>query len=63
MVSKVNTVAQIALRGRGAGRCGARASRSDLLVDYGSIPVALLTALSGAAYLDVLAPPHGGAAE
>jgi cardiolipin synthase len=50
MLSKLNTVAQIiflvaVLAAAAAGEALPR------LVDYGSIPVALLTALSGAAYL------------
>lgn len=50
MVSKVNTVAQIlfAVAVLGVAALGKPLSQ---LVDYGSIPVALLTALSGAAYL------------
>ena len=50
MVSKVNTVAQIvfAVAVLGTAALGKPLER---LVDYGSIPVALLTALSGAAYL------------
>lgn len=50
MVSKVNTVAQISFA---VAVLGVAALGKPLasLVDYGSIPVALLTALSGAAYL------------
>jgi cardiolipin synthase len=50
MVSKVNTVCQIlfAVSVLGVAALGQPLTR---LVDYGSIPVALLTALSGAAYL------------
>jgi cardiolipin synthase len=50
MVSKVNTVAQIVFL---VSVLGVAAVGRPLatLVDYGSIPVALLTALSGAAYL------------
>ena len=50
MVSKVNTVAQIlfAVSVLGAAAFGKQVA---VPVDYGSIPVALLTALSGAAYL------------
>ena len=50
MVSKVNTVAQIVFLVAVLG-VAAAGEPLDLLVDYGSIPVALLTALSGAAYL------------
>ena len=50
MVSKVNTVAQIlfVVAVLGVAALGKPLGR---VVDYGSIPVALLTALSGAAYL------------
>lgn len=50
MVSKVNTVAQIlfAVAVLGVAALGKPVGG---LVDYGAIPVALLTALSGAAYL------------
>lgn len=50
MVSKINTVAQI---GFVVGVLGVAALGKPLqrLVEYGSIPVALLTVLSGAAYL------------
>ncbi len=50
MVSKVNTVAQIlfAVAVLGVAALGKPLAQ---LVDYGGIPVALLTALSGAAYL------------
>jgi cardiolipin synthase len=50
MVSKVNTVAQITFL---VAVLGVAASGRPLspMVDYASIPVALLTALSGAAYL------------
>ena len=50
MVSKVNTVVQIAFAVSvlGVAALGQPLAR---LVDYGSIPVSLLTALSGAAYL------------
>ena len=50
MVSKVNTVAQIffAVAVLGVAALG---KPIEHLVDYGGIPVALLTALSGAAYL------------
>ncbi|MCA3556381.1 CDP-alcohol phosphatidyltransferase family protein [Aestuariivirga sp.] len=50
MVSKVNTVAQILFAVSVLGMA-ALGKPLALLVDYGSIPVALLTALSGAAYL------------
>ena len=50
MVSKVNTVAQIVFLVSVLG-IAALGQPLDVLVDYGSIPVALLTALSGAAYL------------
>jgi cardiolipin synthase len=50
MLSKVNTVAQIAFLVVVLGAAAA-GELPGPLVDYGSIPVALLTALSGAAYL------------
>jgi cardiolipin synthase (CMP-forming) len=50
MVSKVNTVVQIVFAVSVLG-LAALGKPPALLVDYGSIPVALLTALSGAAYL------------
>lgn len=50
MVSKVNTVAQILFAVAVLG-VAAAGKPLDRLVDYGSIPVTLLTALSGAAYL------------
>ena len=50
MVSKVNTVAQILFVVAVLG-VAALGKPLGLVVDYGSIPVALLTALSGAAYL------------
>lgn len=50
MLSKVNTVAQIAFLVLVLGAAAAGEAMA-LIVDYGSIPVALLTALSGAAYL------------
>lgn len=50
MVSKVNTVAQIVFLVAVLG-VAALGRPLGALVDYGSIPVALLTALSGAAYL------------
>jgi cardiolipin synthase len=50
MLSKVNTVAQIAFLVVVLGLAAA-GELPGPLVDYGSIPVALLTALSGAAYL------------
>jgi len=50
MVSKVNTVAQIVFLVAVLGFAAAKLPLSAI-VDYGSIPVALLTALSGAAYL------------
>ena len=50
MVSKVNTVAQIVLVVVVLGTA-ALGKPLDMPVDWGSIPVALLTALSGAAYL------------
>ncbi|PZF75408.1 CDP-alcohol phosphatidyltransferase family protein [Aestuariivirga litoralis] len=50
MVSKVNTVAQIMFAVAVLG-VAALGKPLESLVDYGSIPVALLTALSGAAYL------------
>lgn len=50
MVSKVNTVVQILFAVSVLG-LAALGQPLGLLVDYGSIPVALLTALSGAAYL------------
>jgi cardiolipin synthase len=49
-VSKANTLAQLAFLVLGLG-IAAAGRPLDQLVDYGSIPVALLTALSGAAYL------------
>ena len=49
-VSKVNTVAQIAFAVAVLG-LAALGKSLTVLVDYGGIPVALLTALSGAAYL------------
>jgi cardiolipin synthase len=63
MVSKVNTVAQIVYV---VAVLGVAAAGRPLgpLTDYGSIPVALLTALSGAAYLKswlshMAEEPHG----
>lgn len=63
MVSKVNTVAQIlfAVAVLGVAAVG---KPLEMLVDYASIPVALLTALSGAAYLStwlrhMAEQPHG----
>jgi cardiolipin synthase len=63
MVSKVNTVAQIGFL---VSVLGVAAAEPPLgaLVDYGSIPVALLTVLSGAAYLNawlhhMAEPPTG----
>ena len=50
MVSKVNTAAQIVFVVAVLGVAALR-EPYDLLVSYGSIPVALLTVLSGAAYL------------
>lgn len=50
MVSKVNTVAQLVFLVAVLGIAAANRPLA-LVVDYGSIPVALLTALSGAAYL------------
>jgi cardiolipin synthase len=50
MVSKVNTVLQIVFA-VGVLGVAALGKPLDMLVDWGSIPVALLTALSGAAYL------------
>lgn len=50
MVSKVNTVAQIVFVVVVLGTA-ALGKPLDMPVDWGSIPVALLTALSGAAYL------------
>ena len=50
MVSKVNTVAQIVLVVVVLGTA-ALGKPLDMPVDWGSIPVALLTALAGAAYL------------
>ncbi len=50
MVSKVNTVAQIAFSVSVLG-VAALGKPLAMLVDFGGIPVALLTALSGAAYL------------
>jgi cardiolipin synthase len=50
MVSKVNTVAQIGFVVVVLGTA-ALGKPLDMPVDWGSIPVALLTALSGAAYL------------
>ena len=50
MVSKVNTVVQIGFAVAVLGVAALGKSFASL-VDYGSIPVALLTALSGAAYL------------
>ena len=50
MVSKVNTVVQILFIVAVLG-VAALGKSLEMLVDYGSIPVALLTALSGAAYL------------
>lgn len=50
MVSKVNTVCQILFVVAVLGLAALRQPLA-LLVDYGSIPVALLTALSGGAYL------------
>jgi cardiolipin synthase len=50
MVSKVNTVLQIAFAVAVLG-VAALGKPLESLVEYGSIPVALLTALSGAAYL------------
>ena len=50
MLSKVNTVAQIVFLVAVLGFAAAGEALAPL-VDYGSIPVALLTALSGAAYL------------
>ena len=50
MVSKVNTVVQIAFAVAVLG-VAALGKPLTTLVEYGSIPVALLTALSGAAYL------------
>lgn len=50
MISKVNTVAQIVFLVAVLG-VAAAGRPLGMLVDYGSIPVALLTALSGAAYL------------
>lgn len=50
MVSKVNTVVQIVFAVSVLGLAGL-GHPPDRLVGYGSIPVALLTALSGAAYL------------
>ena len=64
MVSKVNTVAQIGFL---VSVLGVAAAEPPLgaLVDYGSIPVALLTVLSGAAYLNawlrhMAEQPHEG---
>ncbi|WP_421695166.1 CDP-alcohol phosphatidyltransferase family protein [Aestuariivirga sp.] len=50
MVSKVNTVAQILFVVAVLGLAGAGRNVSAV-VEYGSIPVALLTVMSGAAYL------------
>jgi len=50
MVSKLNTVVQIVFAVTVLG-VAALGNPLDMLVDYGSIPVALLTALSGVAYL------------
>jgi len=50
MVSKVNTVVQIGFAVAVLG-VAALGKPLALLVDYGGIPVALLTALSGGAYL------------
>jgi len=50
MVSKVNTVTQLVYLVAVLGVAAAGVPL-NMLVDYGSIPVALLTALSGAAYL------------
>jgi cardiolipin synthase len=50
MISKVNTVAQIAFAVSVLGVAGL-GWPLDALVNYGSLPVALLTVLSGAAYL------------
>ncbi len=50
LVSKLNTVVQIAFAVSVLG-LAALGKPLAALVDYGSIPVALLTALSGAAYL------------
>jgi cardiolipin synthase len=63
MVSKVNTVAQIAFAVAVLGMA-ALAWPLATLVNYGSLPVALLTVLSGAAYLvswlrHMAEQPHG----
>lgn len=50
MISKLNTVVQIVFAVSVLG-IAALGRPLDTFVDYGSIPVALLTALSGAAYL------------
>ena len=64
MVSKVNTAAQLAFMVAVLGAAAADWHLRDV-VDYGSIPVAVLTVLSGAAYLNawlrhMAEQPHEG---